>query len=212
MNFNLIKSFLAEYSEFIMQPIVGSEMIIKGNLRRTLHHESFGSIDIDYSLLIHIPFDYPENLPIIFESKGAIQNSPSNHINPDGSFCLGSPLRLKILSKRNSDFKYFFEECVLPYLYAVTINIQQGGGFAFGELEHGTTGLILDLQDFFCLKDSSQVYQMLKILSSRKKLANRMICPCGCKQRVTRCNYFKYILRMRKMLTRAEWEEQLQLI
>ncbi|KFN13605.1 hypothetical protein [Bacillus pseudomycoides] len=212
MNFNLIEKFLAEYSEFSMTPIVGSEIILKGNLNRQLYHEDFGTINIAYSLLIHVPFDYPEKLPIIFESKGAIPNKPSNHINPDGSFCLGSPLRLKILLKRNSDFKYFFENCVLPYLYAVTINMQQDGGFPFGELEHGTAGLILDLRDFFNLKDSLQVYQMLKILSSKKRLANRMVCPCGCKQRVTRCNYFQHILRMRKVLTRVEWEEQMQLI
>ncbi|WP_309460770.1 hypothetical protein, partial [Bacillus pseudomycoides] len=119
--------------------------------------------NIAYSLLIHVPFDYPEKLPLIFESKGAIPNKPSNHINPDGSFCLGSQLRLKILLKRNSHFKYFFENCVLPYLYAVTINIQQDGGFPFGELEHRTAGWILDLRDFFNLKDSFQVYQKLKI-------------------------------------------------
>ncbi|MFB5089358.1 hypothetical protein PGC35_19565 [Psychrobacillus sp. PGGUH221] len=212
MNLFLLEEFLDEYSEFSMRPIVDNAIVIKGNLHRELQHEFFGSINIDYSLIIHIPLDYPENLPLIFESKGAIPNSPSNHINPDGSFCLGSPLRLKILLKRNSDFKYFFEKCVLPYLFAVTINIHQNVGFPFGELEHGTTGLILDLQDFFHLKESSEVYQMLRILSSKKKNANRMVCPCGCKQRVTQCNYFQHILRMRKVLTRVEWEEQLQLI
>ncbi|HGH1673843.1 TPA: hypothetical protein ACJHMI_005489 [Bacillus cereus] len=212
MNFNLIGKFLAEYSEFSMRPIVGREIILKGHLNRQLYHEDFGTITIDYTLQIHVPFDYPEKLPIIFESKGAIPQKPSNHINPDGSFCLGSPLRLKILLKRNPDLKCFFENCVLPYLYAVTINIQQDSGFPFGELEHGRAGLILDLQEFFHLKDVFQVYQMLKILSSKKKLANRMVCPCGCKQRVTRCNYFQHILQMRKVLTRVEWEEQLQLI
>lgn len=211
MNFNLVEKFLVEY-EFCMQPIVDNTMILKGSIRRQLFHESFGPINLDYSLLIHIPFDYPENLPTIFENLGTIQNSASNHINQDGSFCLGSPLRLKLILKKNSDFKYFFEKCVLPYLYAVTINTQQNAGFPFGELEHGTTGLILDLQDFFQLKDSSQVYQMLKILSSRKKVANRMVCPCGCEQRVTKCNYFQHILRMRKVLNRSEWEEQLQLL
>lgn len=212
MNFHLIEKFMGEYSEFSMRPIVDNAMILKGNIQRQLYHESYGAIDIDYSLLIHIPFDYPENQPIIYESKGEIQNSPTNHINPDGSFCLGSPLRLKILLKRNSDFKYFFENCVLPYLYAVTINIQQKVGFAFGELEHGSTGLILDLQDYFHLKDALQVFQMLNLLSSKKKIANRMLCPCGCKQRVTQCDYFQHILKMRKVLTRMEWKEQLQLI
>ncbi|MGE7307561.1 hypothetical protein ACQKJG_27415 [Priestia megaterium] len=210
MQFNLLGKFLAEYSEFRMTPIVGNEIILKGNLNRQLHHENFGTINIFYSLLIHIPFDYPEKLPIIYESKAAIQPTPSNHINPDGSFCLGSPLRLKILLKKNPDFKFFFENCVLPYLYAVTINIQKGGGFPFGELEHGTAGLILDFKEFFRLKDSLQVYQMLKILSSKRKLANRMICPCGCKQRVTRCKYFQHILQMRRLFTRVEWNEQLQ--
>jgi hypothetical protein len=212
MNFNLIKNFLAEYSEFRMRPILDNTMILKGNLQRQLSHESFGTISINYSLLIQIPFDYPENPPIIFESNGEIQHSPSNHINTDGTLCLGSPLRLKIHLKNNPDFRHFFEVFVLPYLYAVTINIREDGGFPFGELAHGKTGLILDFQNFFHLKYPLQVYQMLEVLSSRKKLANRMVCPCGCKQRVTQCNYFQHILRMRKVLTRAEWEEQLQLI
>ncbi|XMA23573.1 hypothetical protein M9428_00810 (plasmid) [Bacillus bombysepticus] len=212
MNFHLIQNFLSLYNEFSIKPIVGDEMVLKGNLNRKIHHETFGTINITYSLLIHIPFDYPEKPPRIFETRGMIPHTSSNHINPDGSFCLGAPFRLKIILKRNSDFKYFFENCVLPYLYAVTVNIQKGVGFPFGELEHGSTGLILDLQDFFHLKDPLQVYQMLKILSSKKKIANRMACPCGCKQRVTQCNYFQNVLKMRRVLTRAEWEEQLQFI
>lgn len=152
MNFNLINKFLTQYGEFRMQPIVNNTMILKGNLCRQLRHDSFGTINIDYSLLIHIPLNYPENPPIVFESKGAIHNSPANHINPDGSLCLGSPLRLKILLKRNPDFNHFFEKCILPYLYAVTINIKEKGGFPFGELAHGATGLFLDFQDFFILR------------------------------------------------------------
>lgn len=209
MCFPYIEKFLMEYEEFQLQPIVIGEVLMLGNIKRTLHHEKYGSIDINYFLSIHIPSDYPESTPVIFETKGEINNSPSNHINYDGSFCLGSPIRLKMLLKRNPDFNYFFEMCVLPYLYAVSLKIQQQVGFLFGELAHGTDGLVQDFQELFHLDSAAKVIQMLTILSTKKRQANKMICPCGCKRRVTQCLYFKQVLLMRKLFNRCDWEEQL---
>lgn len=212
MDFKLLDNFLDRYSEFSIKPITGNDLNLVGHLNRMLNHEAFGYVNINFSLLIKLPLDFPNSYPRVYETGGLINPTPSNHINPDGSFCLGSPLQLKIVLKRSSDFLHFFDNCILPYLYAVSLNIQKGQGFPFGELGHGKPGLILDFQNFFGLRNFIQVSQMLKILSSRKKTANKMICPCGCSKRVTNCNYFKTILQMRRTLTRVEWEEQLRLL
>jgi len=61
------------------------------------------------------------------------------------------------------------------------------------------------------LKSSKDVDQMLKILGSRKKAGNRMMCPCGCNERVTKCDYFSQVIKMRRLFSRIEWKEQFEL-
>lgn len=212
MNLNFIESFLLEYSEFRIKPTTTNSLVLEGDFERELQFKDYAACKVAYSLSIQIPPDYPFKLPTIYESEDRIANVPSNHINPDGSFCLGSPIRLKLVLKKSPELKIFFESCVLPYLYAVTINQITGEGFVFGELEHGDEGLISDFKNLFHLKSSKGVYQMLKILECRKKAGNRMMCPCGCNERVTKCDYFSQVIKMRKTFTRTEWKEQFELV
>lgn len=212
MNLKPVESFLFEYSEFSIKPMVNDSIILAGQLQRRIQFKDYEPLEVSYSLIIQVPLDYPFGLPVIYENKNQIAKVPSNHINPDGSFCLGSPIRLKLVLKRSTDFKAFFESCVLPYLYAVTINQENGQGFVFGELEHGDEGLLSDFKDLFHLERPEGVYQMLRILGSKKKAANKMNCPCGCGKRVTKCKYFGYVIRMRKTFPRWEWEQQYKLI
>lgn len=212
MNLEYIQSFTNDYTEFRIQPLHNDVIILKGRITQSLNHEVHGEVLIDYTLTIHVPENYPNELPIVFEESGHIKNNPSNHINYDGSLCLGSPIRLILVLKRNPSLTDFFERCILPYLYAVTIKNTTDKGFVFGELSHGDRGLLDDFKSFFHLKEDRQVYHMLKILSTTKKHANKSICPCGCKKRVTLCSYFKKVLQMRSLLSRLEWEEQLKLI
>lgn len=212
MNLKFVESFLLEYSEFSIKPAVNDYLVLSGELQRRIQFKEYEPREMSYSLTILIPKYYPSGLPIIYENKNQIEKVSSNHINSDGSFCLGSPIGLKLVLKKNVDFKAFFESCVLPYLYAVTINQENGQGFVFGELEHGNEGLVSDFKDLFHLQTEENVYQMLKVLANKKKTANKMNCPCGCGKRVTRCKYFDYVIKMRKTFPRKEWEEQYKLI
>lgn len=212
MNLKLIESFLLEYSEFSIKPTVDDYISLSGQLQRRVQFKEYEPREISYSLTILIPTAYPFELPIVYENENQIEKVSSNHINPDGSFCLGSPIRLKLVLKKSVDFKDFFESCVLPYLYAVDMNRENGQGFVFGELEHGGEGLISDFKDLFHLEKTEGIYQMLKVLANKKKTANKMNCPCGCSKRVTRCKYFSYVIRMRKTFPRKEWEQQYKLI
>lgn len=212
MNLKFVERFLLEYSEFSIKPTVNDYLVLSGEIKRSIRFKEYEPLEISYSLTILIPADYPFNLPIVYENKNQIEKISSNHINPDGSFCLGSPIRLKLVLKKSVDFKAFFESCVLPYLYAVTINQENGQGFVFGELEHGNEGLVSDFKNLFHLQTEENIYQMLKVLANKKKRANKMDCPCGCSKRVTQCKYFDYVIKMRKTFPRKEWEWQYKLI
>src|SRR5699024_10035666 len=137
--------------------------------------------------------EYPSVLPTVYEISKKIERISDNHINNDGSLCLGSPIRLKMVIKRSRRLAYFFEKCILPYLYAVTLKIEKGQPFVFGGLAHGDVGLIGDFQDLFHLSGYNKVHDMLLILSTNKKEANRLFCPCGCERRLSSCEYFKKV-------------------
>lgn len=209
MNLEYIQHFLETYTEFRIREITTDATLLVGHIKRIISHEKYGDVLLDYTLLIFIPFEYPKLAPKVFEGSNKLTVSPESHINYDGSLCLGTPFRINALLKRNPSLTSFFDSCILPFLYSVTLKNEKGNGFVFGETEHGNRGIILDLQELFHLSEIAQVAQMLKILSKPKKEANKLLCPCGCSKRVTTCNYFYRVLSMRRYLSRSEWEEQL---
>lgn len=211
MRLKFIQSFIKDYPEFRIQPSHNDVIVLKGRTTQVLNHEAYGEFIVDYTISIHVLKNYPNELPIVFEESGKIKKDPSNHVNYDGSLCLGAPIRLKLILKKDPSLIYYFEKCVLPYLYAVTIMNSTEKGFVFGELRHGDRGLLDDFKSLFQLPEDKKVVQMLKILSVSKKQSNKSLCPCGCNNRITACSYFKKVLQMRTLLTRSEWEEQLNL-
>jgi len=212
MKLNSILSFIRNYPTFRIKPSLDKSLIIEGKYQNILFEQEHGEILVDYELAIHIPENFPLVLPTVFEISNKIEKVSDNHINYDGSLCLGAPFRIKEFLNKYKTLTPFFEECVLPYLYAVTLKIKTGQPFVFGELAHGSIGLIEDLKELFQLPDPKQISHMLKILSGGKKEGNRSICPCGCNKRLSTCRYFKTVQRMRKFLSRHEWEEQYNLI
>lgn len=207
-----IVSFISNYPMFRMSPSSGERFILNGSYEGWLNYEQHGEIYVDYELEIHVEQDFPSSLPTVMELSNKIGKRLDNHVNSDGTICLGSPIRLKMVLKRKESLTHFFEACMLPYFYAVTIKIDTGNPFIFGELAHGRLGLLQDFQEMFELDDVKKVYAMLKLLSMNRKDGNKQLCPCGCEKRVSICQYFKKVQQMRKSISRSEWEKQSILI
>lgn len=212
MKLKNITNFLSKYPMFRIIPSKQKGIILSGNYQTTITHKKYGEIDIDYNLEIIVSDDYPNTPPVIFETSNKIEKSPDNHINYDGSICLGSSLRLKLVLKKNSSLILFFNQCILPYLFAVTIKLKENKPFIFGELAHGKIGLYQDFQELFNLNGILKINSMLKLLTYKKREGNKQLCPCGCKKRISSCQYFKTVQRMRKLITRKEWIEQYNLV
>lgn len=207
-----IENFLIKYPEFRVYEINAQFFILKGQINNIVSHKKHGEVTLDYHLALHIPTNYPLSPPIIYEESNKIDITLDNHINYDGSFCLGTPHRIQAILRKKPSLILFYEECVLPFLYSVTIKINSNTNFVFGETAHGTVGIILDLKDLFRLRNVKQVSKMLLVLSLPKKQANKSTCPCGCGKRLTQCTYFNTVLSMRKYLTRSEWCDLLSTI
>lgn len=207
-----VSEFIKDHTMFRIKPSINEEIILEGNYEDRLYHKEYGEVQVSYKLRIQIPEDYPGSLPEVFEVSNKIKKLPENHVNYNGSLCLGAPIRLKSVVKRNPSLTYFFGKCIFPYLFAITIKMDTGKDFVFGELEHGSQGLIEDFKRLFNLSEEKQVFHMLELLSKNKKASNRLNCPCGCEKRLSTCRYFEKVQHMRKRFSRSEWQEQYLLI
>ena len=155
----------------------------KQNIRITHKSEVFTVFSIS------VPNGFPIELPEVKEVGGEISRTPENHVNDDGTLCLGSPLRLRQKLAKQPDLLGFAQLCLVPFLYGHWYGRKFRILWPFGELPHGPDGAIEDYRDLFGLETDQQVRQVLQILSLPEKEAKRMLCPCGCGKRLRSCKF-----------------------
>ena len=182
-----IDSFLTLQDSMRLRESCSGESVVEGILKFTAiynNQEKTGS----YELRIVIPSSYPEELIEVFETEGKIPRTGLYHLNTDGSLCLGAPFRLMLFAKQNPSFQSFISTFLIPHLFGVTQILGGAKTWPFEDLSHGEKGIFQDYKDFFDAENNNQALLYIKALSLKKRIANKMICPCGCKLRLGRCS------------------------
>jgi hypothetical protein len=165
-----------------------------------------------FRLEICVSKRFPYEPPIVKEIGGRLPDPkhPDRekfHVNEDTSLCLGSPLRLKMDLQKNPTLPGFAELSLVPYLYAVSLKLKNGGDMVFGELAHGGAGLFDDYAEILGLAEKHSVVHAFQLLSLNKRDANKHPCPCGCGKRLGRCNLRYKMHELRQIASRA-WYRQ----
>lgn len=163
-------------------------------------------IDRTYRLKLVFPRDYPEKLPMVIDEEGYFPRNQEYHIYDDGSFCLGSELKIKSVLSGDHSLSAFFDEVVDGFLYAVTHRIEHGN-FPYGDLAHGEKGLVDDYGEMFGVSGKQAVMRALQALGKRKREANKLPCPCDCGLRLGRCDY-RFRLNEFRNIARRRWFRQ----
>ena len=153
-----------------------------------------------YRLSISVPNGFPIELPEVKEVGGEISRTPENHVNADGTLCLGVPLRLRQKLAKQPDLLGFAKLCLVPFLYGHSYQRKFKTLLPFGELQHGPNGEMADYRDLFGLQSNKQVKQVLQVLSAPAKQAKRMLCPCGCGRRLRSCKFMEKLEQFRKQI------------
>lgn len=198
------KEFLAEYPGMKIRPCAGTTLAFQGTFDFTAVGKGHPRITDSYQLSIRIPEAFPNDLPITYETAGRIPCDRRHHINHDQSLCLGAPIRILLELSKKPTLLGYAEKCLVPYLYAMSLNLNHGVPFAFGELAHGTEGELQDYIEMFGLKTPLQAKQALSLLSMKERVANKQPCPCGCRKRLGTCN-FRNRLNAIRQLTSLSW-------
>lgn len=200
-----LKHFRKEQPYMAIKPSNIDGLILEGNFLFNTKYEQFPRVDETYKLRIVIPNSFPYEIPEVEELEKRIPRDGKHHINPSPSntLCLGSPIKLLELLKKEPTLNGFINFCLVPFLYAITLKIKYNEDFIFGELAHGVKGIIDDYIEVFGVNSESQVKNILMMLSLKKRIANKLPCPCECGERLGKCLLRFKINKYRKLAPRS---------
>ena len=166
----------------------------------------------EYRVRIVVPLVASSEPPKAYELGGRIPRAADSHVNPDGDLCLGSPIRVLAVLGLRPTLVAFVDKCLVPFLYAASWREQGLQGFPFDELAHGAAGLVEDYGKLFSIEGRERVAYALLLLAKRKRVANKMICPCGCGLRLAKCKVHASLLAFRHLAPRSFYRRQAEVV
>ena len=208
-----IDSFLHNYPGMMISPTKNNKIILLGKFSFSAMPENGENIDDFYEIEITITENYPNELPYVKEIGGRIPRTLNFHVFPKKeTLCMGSPLRLMIQINKNPSLNGFVHICLIPYLYSVSIKIKYGDDFPFGKLDHNREAVLYDYADLLGLETKEQVIETLKLLGMKKRIANKLKCPCNCSKRLSSCHFHSKILELRKIVHSSWYKRHLSFL
>ena len=182
-----LEDFLDKHRAMSIKPSKDDGLVVEGKLYFTAKTDGYREVQDFYRIRIKIANNFPSAIPEVEEIENKIPRKEEYHINPDNTLCLGSSLRLLQLLSKNPTLEGFIEYCLIPYLYGVTLKIDDDIDLIFGELAHGEKGIIDEYEKIFGIKGKDSIKEVVQMLSMKRRVANKQTCPCGCKNRLGKC-------------------------
>jgi hypothetical protein len=198
-----LEDFLASNPTMRLKQYGKDGIIIEGEYRFAASLPDHPTIQEVLFIKAEFPGSYPRDIPKVYETRQVITRDSDFHTYEDGSFCLGSELRIKAQIADHPRIPDFWERIVDHFLYGIR-HKQLYGSVPFGELAHGEDGLIDDYQSFFQIEGKKAVLGVLNALGKRKRVANKQPCPCNCGRRLGKCD-FRIKLAPWRILAKRRW-------
>jgi len=207
-----IKGLLAVQQGMSLRPTSEKGFLIVGKYHFQAKPEDGELISDQFNIRTLVPVTFPSQLPTVWEDGSRIPKKASWHINikTDCSICLGGGLSLRLVAREHASLAGYLENTLVPYLYAVCIRERHGGPFVFSELSHGGEGLIEEVRDLLVLPSDRAALEIIRLLSMKKRVANKKPCPCGCLQRLGICQLHGKLAQYRNLESRKFYKLYLQ--
>ena len=173
--------------------------------------ESGELVSDQFTVRILVPNTFPSQMPTVWEVGSRIPKKADWHINfkTDCSICLGGGLSLRLVAWEYPGLTGYLENTLVPYLYAVCLRERHGGSFIFSELSHGGKGLIEEVRDLLVLPSNRAALEVIRLLSMKKRVANKKPCPCGCRERFGICQLRGELHDFRSLESRKFYKDYL---
>lgn len=200
---NKVSEFLKDYPEMSIRPSREDGLTLKGTFKFCGTPPDGVEICDSYDLEILVPALFPRVIPKVKELSRKIPRDGKHHVNKDETLCLGSPMQLLKKIAEQPTLPGFVKKCLVPFLYAVTKKLQNGGEFVFSELAHGEQGIIDDYKELLGLKTKASVINAVELLGLKKRVANKLPCPCNCGKRLGGCIFHRKLNGFRNVASRS---------
>ncbi len=152
-------------------------------------------IEDQYEIKLSIPKNYPKEMIQAYEIGHRIKRVDENHINGDGTLCVGRPVEILQKLAPNYYLCDYIDKILIGYLAQYSYK-EKFGFWPYGESAHGTTGIIDYYKDKYGLNNLASILDFLKALqesiSRRQKGYER--CWCGCGKLFKNCRKQRQIL------------------
>ena len=194
-----LEELLQKYRGLRLRPSAGNQLRIVGAFEFQATAAGKEAINDSYDVEILLLEEFPNKIPTINEIGGRIPRT--FHKLEDGSLCLGSPTRLRLMLFETPTLLAFVERALIPYLYSRSY-YERHGTMPFGELEHGVKGLLQDVADLFLASGDDAAIEYVRVSAMTRRQANKERCPCSSGRRLGTCHH-RSVNMLRDRLGRA---------
>jgi len=207
-----IQDLLAKQQGLSLVPSLDKGFLLAGDYCFQAKPSGGELVADQFAIRILVPDTFPSLLPIVWEVGSRIPKKADWHINikTGCSICLGGGISLRLVARKYPRLSDYLEKVLVPYLYAVCIRERHGGPFIFSELSHGGEGLIEEVRDLLLLPSDKAAMTVIRLLSMKKRIANKMPCPCGCQGRFGICQLRGKLHDFRVLESRRFYKDYLQ--
>ncbi|PMX03149.1 hypothetical protein C1X59_05885 [Pseudomonas sp. FW215-R2] len=187
-----IEAFLDAFPTIRCRPTALGVVSLAGRFPFSAKSEEYPHLTDEYRIRIDITEPLDRGLPLIYETAGRIPQLAEYHVNPGGSLCLGSLLRVRLALGAELTLCRFVEKCLVPFLYTQSLREKGIASFPFGELAHGSPGLIDDYLQIFGVSDRNILRALMELMSFDRGTADEHPCPCGCGRKFADCQLYTH--------------------
>lgn len=200
-----LHELLVRHAGLRVAPSRGAAVKLVGELPFRVTGPDGMTLEDCYEVELQIPPDFPRGAPTARETGGRI--APTFHKLEGGFLCLGAPTELRIQLVTSPTLLTFVERIVIPYLFGHTY-FQTHNVMPFDELAHGNKGLLQHFATLFGAPSLDAAREFVRAASTRRRVANKLACPCGSHRRLGRCHN-RRVNRLRDLLGRSWFRDEL---
>lgn len=163
------------------------DFFLQGELKFNAKYNDI-EIEDSYNLKIML-HNYPKEVPIVIETGNRIPPKPENHINSNGTICLGN--RLECYERFDHNLSCFIKNILIPFLYANSFK-ERYKKYPWKQLAHFSWGILEYYQEKFHLTEE-ETLTLFKNVDRFYKTKGHHQCLCGKNIRFRDCCRSKLI-------------------
>lgn len=160
--------------------------VITGSFSFSANCQNKGLIRDAYEVEIFAPKNDFLAVPTVKETAGRIPRTQDDHVNPDGTLCLGTRLDTRRQYQKDPTLMGFIKHLLIPFLYSHSYK-EEHGEYPYDDLPHGEAGTLEHYKEIFNTDSDLCVLLLLKILVENS-YRGHLPCPCESGKKLRNCH------------------------